>query len=348
MGKLIIPFFLFLLYVGNVFGADVDLEYFSQQNGLELLIQPLSYMFTLSDSHKQLNGQWNNPFLLMGQTLWEGSNVRIQDGRIIIDDRTQSKIREYFQLGEITTNDHSNNTLSPEIAVIIIDPGHGGKDSGAMRTYEIEHKKVVMKEKDIVLQVSLDLFNRLKKKYPDKKILLTRNKDVYPTLEDRVELANKQNLASNQAIIYISVHVNASLNPKSTGFEVWHLPTDYRREVLDPSSLEEKVKDYYPIFNSMMEDQFFIEGIILAQNILENMESQLGQASNNRGLKEESWYVVRKANMPSVLVEIGFISNKEEALKLHQDSYLNKICTGLYNGIVNFTEYFERSKAFTE
>lgn len=76
----------------------------------------------------------------------------------------------------------------------MIDPGHGGKDPGCVGSYVENKKTFVLYEKNIALKVSLDLYNMLKKTYPDKKILLTRNKDVYPTLEDRVNMANSVKL----------------------------------------------------------------------------------------------------------------------------------------------------------
>ena len=96
-----------------------------------------------------------------------------------------------------------------------------------------------------------------------------------------------------------------------------------------------------PILNTMLEEEFLVESIKLASYILENLDEQVGDVSENRGLKEEAWSVVRKANMPSLLIELGFLSNQEEAALMAQENYLNKLAMGIYNGIVEFITRFE-------
>jgi len=80
---------------------------------------------------------------------------------------------------------------------------------------------------------------------------------------------------------------------------------------------------------------------------VDGLDEQIGSQSINRGLKEESWFVVRNARMPSVLVELGFVSNPEEAALLADSSYLKRCSTGIYNGIRSFISYFEGSRGFT-
>ena len=78
------------------------------------------------------------------------------------------------------------------------------------------------------------------------------------------------------------------------------------------------------------------------------MASKIGNRSRNRGLKEESWFVVRNAKMPSVLIEMGFITNREEALLMQDAAYLKDMAQGIYNGINSFIQEFESTKGFTE
>ncbi len=234
------------------------------------------------------------------------------------------------------------------IAAIIIDPGHGGKDPGAIHTHARDGASFTVAEKDVVLAISTIIFKELARLFPDKRIILTRSSDVYLTLEERTEIANAVDLAPDEAMIFVSVHANASLNPKSNGFEVWYLPPEYRRELLDAGSVDESAKDLIPILNTMLEEEITVESIILARAISEEMGLQIGDRSVNRGLKEESWFVVRKAKMPSVLVEVGFLTNAEEARLLADPSYLQKVAKGIYNGIIAFVESFERTSGFTE
>jgi N-acetylmuramoyl-L-alanine amidase len=264
-------------------------------------------------------------------------------------DAPQMKSRELFLTGAFVGRLESFfNTLpapvSYRVGAILIDPGHGGKDPGAIGKMAVNGKTVDLAEKDIVLTVGKDVFNRLSRMYPDKKILLTRNSDTYPSLEDRVEMANSVKLSNHEAILYISIHANSAFNKTSSGFEVWYLSPDYRRNVLSKS--DDDTSDILPILNSMMEEEFTTESILIAKSIMEGLDEQIGKQSQNRGIKEESWFVVRNARMPSILVELGFVSNKEEARLLGDKGYLQKCATGIYNGITDFITHFESSRGF--
>ncbi|MFP4618625.1 MAG: N-acetylmuramoyl-L-alanine amidase [Spirochaetaceae bacterium] len=228
-----------------------------------------------------------------------------------------------------------------EISTVIIDAGHGGKDPGAVGSHMNNGQAVVMKEKDLVLDTALMLGEKLRSRYPDKRILLTRSDDRYLTLEERTEIANGVQLNEQEAMIFVSLHANASFNSKSEGFEVWYLPPEFRRQLIDPESLDEEAREVAPILNTMLEEEYTVESVLLARNILSGMENSIGDKAINRGLKEEKWFVVRNAKMPSVLVEIGFVTNEEEAHKLSNKDHLKKISEGIYNGICDFIDHFQ-------
>ncbi len=232
-----------------------------------------------------------------------------------------------------------------KVGAILIDAGHGGKDPGALKTYKINGKDVTIQEKDINLKVAKLLGERLKTAYPDKQIILTRDKDIFLTLQERTEIANNVKVKPDEAVLFISVHVNSSLNKTSSGYEVWYLSPGYRRTVLDKSSTDDS--SLFPILNSMLEEEYTTESIMIAKFIMDGLESQIGNESKARGIKAEEWFVVKNSNMPSVLIELGFVSNEKEALLLNNDTYLKKAALGIYNGIAAFITHFERSKGFT-
>ena len=227
------------------------------------------------------------------------------------------------------------------VDVILIDPGHGGRDSGAIGVYTEEGAPRTLQEKDVVLKVGLLLRDMLQSRYPRKEVLLTRDGDTYPTLEDRVAIAHKAPLEENQAIVFISLHANYSFNPRATGFEVWYLPPDYRRAVEDEESVGVDNVEIMPILNTIREEDITIESVTLAQAILDGLEDAVGSETENRGMKEETWFVVRKAKMPSVLVEVGFLTNDEEITRLADDAYLMRIAEGIYNGLCSFLGRFD-------
>ena len=232
------------------------------------------------------------------------------------------------------------------IAAIIIDPGHGGKDTGAIGTNVIDGKKVVLREKDITLKVGLRLDTLLKNAFPDKRILMTRKTDVYPTLEDRVSIANSVPLKDREAIVFLSIHANASFNKNARGYEVWYLSPEYRRTVIDEKKYADST-EVFPILNAMLEEEFTTESIMIARSVLKRFDESVGAQSPSRGVKAEEWFVVRNARMPSVLVELGFVTNPQDARLLTDPAYLRKLSDALYKGIVDFTTMFERSGGFT-
>jgi len=278
-----------------------------------------------------------------GRRILHIGEMKTANGKISLSDKASEVFASFIQDAEM----ESEHT--PRIAAILIDPGHGGKDPGTVGRHTFNGKSEVIYEKDIVLQVSKVLSNDLKKTYPHKKIFLTRTEDTYPTLKERVQMANNIDLKENEAIIFLSIHVNATANPKSNarGYEAWYLPPEVRRKVLDEKEIEQH-KEIAPIMNSMLEEEYTMESVMLARKILAGMDAQVGEKTKNRGLKAEKWYVVRKAMMPAVLIELGFITNKEEAYLLTRNSYLNKLSQGIYNGVCNFVDYFENTKGFTE
>lgn len=230
------------------------------------------------------------------------------------------------------------------IAAILIDPGHGGKDSGAIGEFGSGKERLRILEKDVVLAVGADVYARLQARWPDKRILLTRSGDTFPSLDARVDKANEVPLEANEAIIYISIHANASFNKAASGFEVWYLNPEYRRTVVDPKKAEGVDKHVLPILNAMLEEEYTTESVFLAQSILGGMKTSLGDVSTSRGIREEEWFVVRNAKMPSVLVEVGFVTNESEARLLSDKEHLRKLGDGIYNGVVDFVDYFEHRK----
>ncbi len=231
-------------------------------------------------------------------------------------------------------------TDRPRIAAIIIDPGHGGIDPGTLED-PFSGKKSNLMEKNIVLKIGLDLDRELKANYPDKQIIMTRHDDTFVSLEKRTEIANSIKLQPNETKLFISIHANASFDHEANGYEVWYLPPTYERDVLDPKSLVKSKRDIYPILNAMRQEEYTIQSSLLGRDLLGGIHAAVGDKETDRGLKAQDWYVVRNSRMPAVLVEVGFVTNKEEAKLLHDDAYLQKLAGGLYSGIVDFVDHFD-------
>jgi N-acetylmuramoyl-L-alanine amidase len=230
------------------------------------------------------------------------------------------------------------------VQYILLDPGHGGKDGGAVGSALEGKKQVPLLEKDITLSVGRALSGLLKEGFPDKEVILTRNDDSFVSLEDRVVIANGLLEKTKDTILYVSIHANTSpFNKTASGFEVWCLPPSYERTLVDEKAAGKENLDILPILNSMREEEISLESTILAQDILTGLDGSIGRKSGNRGLRQNDWYVVRNARMPAVLTEVGFVSNADEAARLADSSYLNEVAQGIYSGLKSFILGFERS-----
>ncbi|MBD8038812.1 N-acetylmuramoyl-L-alanine amidase [Solibacillus sp. A46] len=176
--------------------------------------------------------------------------------------------------------------------IIILDPGHGGKDPGAVNSGHTE-KAIVLKVSNLVKQ---------KLEADGAKVQMTRSGDTYPSLQERVKFTQDK-----FGEIYVSIHVNAATSTSAQGTET-----------------------YYSISSG---DQFE-EDKKLATYI--NTEIVNNAKMKNRGVKEAQYYVTRNMIIPSVLVELGFISNAEDRKKLVDDKYVEIYAQSIYNGIVDY------------
>ncbi len=222
------------------------------------------------------------------------------------------------------------------IPVIVIDPGHGGKDAGAVANG--------YKEKDINLKVALKVAKILKKY--GYKVILTRDDDSYVPLSTRARIANKSN-----ATLFVSIHCNASRDRDARGFETYFLSESRTSEERAVAILENSAIRY-DLGNLKPEDEVGIIVGDLIQTLLLEKSYKLAhyiqdkalemKLTKDRGLKQAGFYVLKWVSMPSVLIEIGFITNREEAKMLALGKYQMKVAKAIAGGIREFLENEKR------
>lgn len=330
-----------ILSAFNIFASENNKILIDQTAdlGMTFYWDTLSSSGILEKNGHQITFRIDDPLIVLDNSAMSITDApTMEDGIIKVSGDFLSTAEQYFKDLE------EGNGF--KIGAILIDPGHGGKDPGASGTIKVDGKQVKVQEKDVVLNIGNLLCSKLKSNYPDKQILMTRSTDKFLQLNERTEIANNVKLGPNEAIIYVSIHANASLDKKSSGYEVWYLSPGYRRTVLDKNSTEED-KSLFSILNSMMEEEYTTESILIAKFIMDGLEAQIGKDSKARGIKAEEWFVVRNSKMPSVLIEVGFVTNEKEAANLNSKAYLQRTAAGIYNGISAFVTHFERSRGFT-
>ncbi len=317
---------------------DIDLLETGKKSGMTIYWDSLSESGMIEKNGHQLSFRNGEGIVLLDSLRMMITDApELKGNQLYVSKKFLDDSEEFF---------NQKSELPFKVGAILIDAGHGGKDPGALKTYKINGKNVTIQEKDITLKVAKMLAERLKSAYPGKQIILTRNSDKFLTLGERTDIANNVKVGENEAVLFISVHVNSSLNKNSSGYEVWYLSPGYRRNVLDKSAVDGD-ENLYQALNSMLEEEYTTESIMIAKFIMDGLQGQIGKESTARGIKAEEWFVVRNSNMPSVLIELGFVSNEKEALLLNDERYLKKATLGIYNGIAAFITHFERSQGFT-
>jgi N-acetylmuramoyl-L-alanine amidase len=216
---------------------------------------------------------------------------------------------------------------------IVLDPGHGGKDPGAIGVGGIA-------EKDIVLGIAKKLARKLRSEMGIE-VVLTRDDDSFIPLEDRTAIANAEN-----ADLFISLHTNASPNPRVRGLETYYLDnTDdeasMRLAARENATPRRNVSDLQFILSDLTQNSKLEDSITLAHHLHSSLASLVGHKYGDvrdLGVKKALFYVLVGAKMPSVLAEIFFITNKTEGRRLRQSSYQNTVVDALYRGIKEYQE----------
>ena len=235
-------------------------------------------------------------------------------------------------------------TLPTFAFTVVLDAGHGGNDAGAVGSFS--------KEKNINLRYTLLVGDMIKKNIPDAKVIYTRDKDVFVNLNERARIANK-----NKADLFISIHTNSSKNSSANGMETFTLGVSKSKENMEVAMLENSVikyeEDYetkyegfdpnsvdsYIMFE-FMKDQYTDRSITCADLIQKGMIK--ASKRNDRGVRQAGFLVLRATTMPSVLVELGFISNKEEEKFLNNNDNQVKMATAIFNAIKEYKHELDK------
>lgn len=235
---------------------------------------------------------------------------------------------------------------------VVIDPGHGGKDPGAVGASS--------KEKDIVLSVALKLGKLIEQSHPDVKVMFTRKDDRFIELNRRASIANNAH-----ADLFISLHCNALDRRKTSpqGVETFVLGLHRSKDNLDVAKAENSVimyeEDYsvkYEGFNpnepesyiifEFMANEFLDRSVYFASMVQNQLVSHSKRV--NRNVRQAGFLVLREVAMPSVLVELGYISNKEDERFMKTDAGQTSLARSIYNGFKEYKrEYDKKSYVFS-
>ena len=214
---------------------------------------------------------------------------------------------------------------------IVLDPGHGGKDPGA--------SAFGLKEKNIVLAIAQKLAPILSKE-TGAEVILTRDTDIFIPLEERTAIAN-----TNEADLFISLHINAHPSPKVHGLETYYLNLSTNAEAMRVAAFENatsthQMSDLQDILSDILQNSKINESSRLAGFVHKSLCTGMGAAQNqkfkNLGVKQAPFYVLIGAEMPAILIEIAFITNPVDSDNPSTDSFLDIVADDIVSGVQSY------------
>ena len=312
----------------NFFSAKLNPDQLASQSISRAVEQVKAYQFP--DNSCQISIKFKRAFNKIQSPELKDDPLRL---RIALTDTTIAAQTKNGVFGQ------ENTVANNPIDLIVIDPGHGGEDTGAKGPGGVM-------EKGVALEISKKVAEKLR--LAGFKVILTRDQDVFIPLAERTALANRKG-----ADLFISIHANAAKRKQASGSETYFLSrakNDEARAVaaLENASLKferpdfdiEGMEDLDFILLDMVQNEFLKESQGLAAMIQDGMENHL--AIPNRGVDQAGFFVLNKAYMPAVLVETAFISNANEARLLQKESFQEKIAQAVAEAVLKFKQKYEK------
>ena len=249
----------------------------------------------------------------------------------------------------------AQNAADLRLNTIVLDPGHGGKDPGCIS----QDKRT--QEKNLTLTISKKLAEKIRKQYPEMKVLLTREKDEFVALRDRARFATK-----NNANLFISIHINAASNRSANGFAAYILGqssnknTDTYAFNMDVVTRENSViylEDDATVYGDVNDDS--PEAQIMSQflyNAFREQSLEVAETMNSAmktpfkhsyGVQQANFQVLREASMPAILLELGFISNAGDLALLRADKSIDQMVDNLFKAFCEYKTKYDASVRLT-
>ncbi|MEJ5300830.1 MAG: N-acetylmuramoyl-L-alanine amidase [Thermodesulforhabdaceae bacterium] len=304
----------------------------------------MSALITIS-SYREVGFSWSetpNPFrIVVTMVKKEPPSPKITGDQSLAT--SNNKVISPEKVGFLSTPEGKPTRSDPSDKVkrsmlIVIDPGHGGKDKGATGFGGVY-------EKDLTLIMARSLKRIIEETLPDVKVELTRYRDEYLSLEQRVKLAN-----SLKADLFVSLHFNAHENPSVRGIETYYLNISQDKEAarvaaIENAVLKKKMSDLEAILQDLLKASSIAESAKLARAMHGQMMEALKPSFpdvKDLGVKSAPFYVLFGITMPGVLIEAGFISNKEELNMIRSPEFTQAVAKSILQGVKLYAQEINR------
>ncbi len=207
----------------------------------------------------------------------------------------------------------AGDPFSYPLGTVILDAGHGGHDPGTTNAWSFAGGTIY--EKDLTLDIAKRLHALLAVSHPHLQLVMTRDDDVFLSLEERCSVAYQTPLQPQTSSLFISIHVNSATTDQASGFEVLTKMQNKRVTLLDASTPVENIP-FYSTHSQLSLNRLLNQRNLVVAAIFEKTLNESLVTSRNRGVKERDLWVLNGSRMPAVLVEVGFLSNADDARNL--------------------------------
>jgi len=246
-----------------------------------------------------------------------------------------------------------------KVGSIILDPGHGGSDPGAVGTLSTSEGPLTIFEKDVNLSVALQISEMLTAARPEINIILTRKDDSSVSLPERTHTANaalagegesdgeSESESGGKSKIFVSIHANSIGGAGADaiyGYELWKRFRSQRYDFLSAVVPETAVEKRVILTNDDLNIELDRAEELLSESLLMALDASLSHETKSRGIKEAGFYVLMHSYMPSVLVEMGFMSNESELIKLTDPEYQKLLAESIARGLLFYCSLFDDSQ----
>lgn len=231
-------------------------------------------------------------------------------------------------------NSTLTRVLGLKIGRIVIDPGHGGHDTGTIGP-------TGLMEKDLCLDIALRLEKIIQQRLPGAEVVLTRSDDTFIPLEERTEIANRA-----KADLFISIHANSSQDHAARGVETYYLNLKGSAEAMEVAAREnassqQGIHDLQDLVKRITQTEKIDESKEFAQDVQGSLSQRIQKVNRtvkNRGIRKAPFVVLIGADMPSILTEISFLSNPSDEQLLKKPEHRQRVAEGIYQGVAAYLQ----------
>ncbi|MGB4406867.1 MAG: N-acetylmuramoyl-L-alanine amidase [Sphaerochaeta sp.] len=222
--------------------------------------------------------------------------------------------------------------FSYPLSTVILDAGHGGRDPGTSASYSFTEG--VVNESDLVLDITKRVFALLSIEEPSLNVVMTRLDDTFISLAERSRIAYTTALPPQSSSLFVSIHINSAQSCEATGFEVLTKRQEKRVTFLDEHTPIQNIPLFAP-FSALELNRLLNQRNLFVAKTFEDVLTSEMSASRNRGIKERDLYVLNASRIPSVLLELGFLSNEGEAQNILSSVWRQQVALAIAKAVIS-------------